>query len=65
MTKPGPLQIRNAAAVEKIRELAQLRGKGLTETAGAAVREALQREREGHATSPADILSALPAPPAA
>jgi hypothetical protein len=45
MTKPGPIQIRNAEVVESIRELARLRGAGLTETVEAAVRETLQRER--------------------
>lgn len=46
MTKPGPIQIRNAEVVENIRELARLRGAGLTETVEAAVRETLERERE-------------------
>ncbi|CAN7260691.1 type II toxin-antitoxin system VapB family antitoxin [Caulobacter sp. LjRoot300] len=45
MTKPGPIQIRNAEVVENIRELARLRGAGLTETVEAAVRETLERER--------------------
>lgn len=45
MTRPGPIQIRNAEVVENIRELARLRGAGLTETVEAVVRETLERER--------------------
>ena len=45
MTRLGPIQIRNAQAVENIRELARLRGAGLTETVEAVVRETLERER--------------------
>jgi hypothetical protein len=51
MTKPGPIQIRKAQAVENIRELARLRGAGLTETVEAAVHETLEREREHRAAS--------------
>ena len=46
MPKSGPIQIRNAEVVENIRELARLRGAGLTEAVEAAVRETLERERE-------------------
>lgn len=51
MTKPSPIQIRNAEVVENIRELARLRGAGLTETVEAAVRETLERERRHHIAS--------------
>ena len=51
MTKPGPIQIRNAEVVENIRELARLRGAGLTETVEAAVRETLERERRYQTTA--------------
>lgn len=44
MTKP--LQIRNETVTREIRELAALRGRGMTEAVGEAVREALKRERE-------------------
>jgi len=54
MTKPGPIQIRNAEVVENIRELARLRGAGLTEAVEAAVRETLERERASRRSAAAD-----------
>ncbi|MBO9559411.1 MAG: type II toxin-antitoxin system VapB family antitoxin [Caulobacter sp.] len=45
MTRSASIQIRKLEVVKSIRELAQLRGTGLTEAVGAAVREALDRER--------------------
>ena len=45
MTKLNPIQIRKPEVVESIRELAQRHGTGLTEAVGAAVWEALDRER--------------------
>jgi hypothetical protein len=51
MTRPGPIQIRNVEVVDNIRELARLRGAGLTEAVEAAVRETLERERARQAAS--------------
>lgn len=72
MTRPGPIQIRNAEVVENIRELARLRGAGLTETVEAAVRETLEREHarradelEGRRTKVMEILKQVWARPKA
>jgi hypothetical protein len=53
------LSIKNSATVNKVRRLAKLRRKGLTEVVDEAVSNELQRLRPAENKQRADVLSAL------